>query len=96
MHIASSRLPRACASRSFRSWLVVGLFGCLRLHGRALAAPLRVATFRCDVTPWPGEPLVWAAKLVKVEDPLLAKGIVLEDGTNRYVLCAHGLVPAGQ
>ena len=54
----------------------------------ALAAPMRVATFRCDVTPWPGETLVWTAKLVKVEEPLLAKGIVLEDGTNRYVLCA--------
>jgi hypothetical protein len=53
-----------------------------------VAAPLRVATFRCDVTPWPGEALVWTAKLVKVEEPLLAKGIVLEDGTNRYVLCA--------
>src|ERR1035441_10293994 len=54
----------------------------------AHAAPLRVATFRCDVTPWPGETLVWTAKLIKVEEPLLAKGIVLEDGTNRYVLCA--------
>ena len=54
----------------------------------AIAAPLRVATFRCDVTPWPGETLVWTAKLVKVEEPLLAKGIVLEDGANRYVLCA--------
>src|ERR1039457_7459764 len=54
----------------------------------AVAAPLRVATFRCDVTPWPGEAMVWTAKLVKVEEPLLAKGIVLEDGTNRYVLCA--------
>jgi hypothetical protein len=53
----------------------------------ALGAPLRVATFRCDVTPDPGEPLVWANKLTKVEDPLLAKGIVLEDGTNRMVLC---------
>jgi len=52
------------------------------------AGPLRVATFRCDVTPWPGEALVWTAKLVKVEEPLLAKGIVLEDGTNRYILCA--------
>ena len=55
---------------------------------RAPAAPLRVATFRCDVTPWPGEALVWTARLVKVEDPLLAKGIVLEEGTNRYLLCA--------
>jgi hypothetical protein len=54
----------------------------------AFGAPLRVATFRCDVTPWPGETLVWTAKLVKVEEPLLAKGIVLEDGTNRYVVCA--------
>jgi hypothetical protein len=51
------------------------------------AAPLRVATFRCDVTPRPGEPLVWATRLTKVEAPLLAKGIVLEDGTNRMVLC---------
>ena len=48
---------------------------------------LRVATFRCDVTPGPGEPLVWATPLTRVEDPLLAKGIVLEDGTNRMVLC---------
>lgn len=54
----------------------------------AVAAPLQVATFHCDVTPWPGETLVWTAKLVKVEEPLLAKGIVLEDGANRCVLCA--------
>jgi hypothetical protein len=53
----------------------------------ANAAPLRVATFRCDVTPAPGEPLVWATRLTQVEEPLLAKGIVLEDGTNRMVLC---------
>jgi hypothetical protein len=52
-----------------------------------IAAPLRVATFRCDATPGPGEPLVWATKLTKIEDPLLVKGIVLEDGTNRMVLC---------
>ncbi len=32
--------------------------------------------------------MVWAKPLVQVEDPLLAKGILLEDGTNRYVLCA--------
>jgi len=56
--------------------------------GSALAGPLRVAAFRCDVTPGPGAALVWTARLVKVEDPLLAKGIVLEDGASRYVLCA--------
>lgn len=57
------------------------------LASHAAASPLRVATFRCDVTPPLGEPMVWATKLVKVEEPLLAKGIVLEEGTNRYVVC---------
>jgi hypothetical protein len=57
----------------------------------ALAAPaasLRVAIFRCDVTPPVGEPLLWATNLVAVDEPLLAKGVVLEEGTNRVVLCA--------
>ncbi len=53
-------------------------------------ALLRVATFRCDVTP----PLDgrfrggWAQPLTKLVDPLWAKGIVLDDGSSRYVLCA--------
>jgi hypothetical protein len=70
------------------TWLAAVAYLAVWFEGCAVAAPLRVATFRCDVTPWPGEALVWTAKLVKVEEPLLAKGIVLEDGTNRYVLCA--------
>ena len=51
---------------------------------------VRVAVFRCDVTP----PLEgkfyggWDQPLTKVEDPLWAKGIVLDDGHGRYVLCA--------
>ena len=54
------------------------------------AAELRVATFRCDVTP----PLGFLTypptfkPLEKIEHPLLAKGIVLDDGEHRYVLCA--------
>jgi len=49
----------------------------------------RLATFRCDVTPPPGgHPLIWVTPVSSVEDPLLAKGIVLDDGTRRYVLCA--------
>jgi hypothetical protein len=54
------------------------------------AAELRVATFRCDVTPPLGYltyPPVFKA-LEKIEHPLLAKGIVLDDGGRRYVLCA--------
>jgi len=51
---------------------------------------LRVATFRCDVTP----PLDgsfrggWEQPLTRLVDPLWAKGIVLDDGSARYVLCA--------
>ena len=48
----------------------------------------RVGTFRADVTPPPGEPLIWITPVVKVEDPLWAKGIVLEEGGRRYLLCA--------
>ena len=54
------------------------------------AAVVRVATFRCDVTP----PLAgkffggWDQPLTKLEDPLWAKGIVLDDGRGRYVVCA--------
>ncbi len=52
-------------------------------------AGLRVATFRCDVTPPPGgHPLIWVTPVETVETPLLAKGIVLDDGRWRYVLCA--------
>jgi len=55
----------------------------------AEAARLRVATFSCDVTPpVDGHPLIWLVKVKKVETPLLAKGIVLEDGDRRYVICA--------
>jgi len=50
--------------------------------------PLRVATFRCDVTPRLGEPLIWTTPAIKIEDRQWAKGIVLEDGEARYVLCA--------
>ncbi len=47
----------------------------------------RVATFTCDVTPPLGQKL-YAKPLATIETPLLAKGIVLDDGGKRYVLCA--------
>jgi hypothetical protein len=89
VHDCKARLG-LCAFRKARPALRLAAAASLAVWFEwcAVAAPLRVATFRCDVTPWPGEGLVWTAKLVKVEEPLLAKGIVLEDGTNRYVLCA--------
>jgi len=53
------------------------------------AAGLRVATFSCDATPpVGGHPLIWVVPVKEVETPLWAKGIVIEDGSRRYVLCA--------
>ncbi len=50
---------------------------------------LRAAAFRSDVTPPLGFPSYPSYKpLETVEHPLLAKGVVLDDGGRRYVLCA--------
>lgn len=52
--------------------------------------PLRVASFRADATPalagsfWGG----WGQALTSLEAPLWAKGVVIEAGDQRYVLCA--------
>jgi hypothetical protein len=67
-------------------WLA-GAF-CLSTTFCFAAPALRVAAFQCDITPPPGEALVWTVPLTKVVQPLQAKGVVLEAGTNRYVLCA--------
>ena len=56
----------------------------------AEAAAVRLSTFRCDATtPLDGRSFGgWAQPLTKLEDPLWAKGIVLDDGRKRYVVCA--------
>ncbi len=49
----------------------------------------RIAPFVCDVTPPLGTPIYSSYKpLATIEHPLLAKGVILEDGGGRYVLCA--------
>jgi len=50
-------------------------------------ARFRVATFQSDVTLPLGDRL-YSFPLETVEHPLLAKGVVLDDGGKRYVLCA--------
>jgi hypothetical protein len=52
------------------------------------AQGLRVAIFRCDVTPAAGEPLIWTTPLTETLDPLWAKGILIEHGRRRAILCA--------
>ena len=48
---------------------------------------LRVATFCCELTPPLGSPLRHNP-LETVENSLLAKGVVLDDGHARYILCS--------
>ena len=57
--------------------------------GEAQAAPLEVATFSVDITPPSGRPvgLGFIPVLTTVEHPLLARGLVLDDGHQRVVLC---------
>ncbi len=74
-----------------RTALLWALFSCPAVSASlgADSVALRVATFRCDVTPPLGQPIYSSYKpLATVEHPLLAKGIVLDDGKRRYVLCA--------
>jgi hypothetical protein len=51
---------------------------------------VRAAFFSCDITPPIGSPLEECNPPVatSVDIPLLAKGVVLEDGKGRYALCA--------
>lgn len=51
------------------------------------AGPLRLTTFESDVTLPLGD-ILYSETLKTVEHPLLAKGVVLDDGRRRYVLCA--------
>jgi hypothetical protein len=80
-------MPRAHSRRLF---LAAALCAWLA-HGNLAeaATPFRLATFCCDLTPpVDGHPLIWVVPVAEVETPLLAKGVVLDDGQTRYVLCA--------
>jgi len=79
--------------KAFLTWFLLGAvalgFSFAGDVGRAETSRFRLATFECDVTPPPdGHPLIWVTPVKTVETPLLARGIVLDDGQNRYVLCA--------
>jgi len=91
MKNAGHRLIRRHRLLLVGAWCLPLLFwsGCRGLPV-AGEAGLRLGVFRCDVTPPLGHPLCggWIKPLEKVDDPLLAKGIVLEQGRDRYVLCA--------
>ena len=75
----------------FRSLLILAAAAMLWPARPAIAAGpagLRLAVFRADVTPPLGEPNAGNTVSKEVLDPLWAKGVVLDDGQARYVICA--------
>jgi len=69
--------------------IVIGVFSPTFAEQTADEASYRIATFNCDVTPPPdGHPLIWLVPVKEVETPLEARGIVLDDGQRRFVVCA--------
>ncbi len=73
---------RNCATILLAAFLVAMATPCVPAQDT-----LCVATFQADVT-LPLGNLLYAKPLATVEHPLLAKGIVIEAGEQRYVLCA--------
>jgi len=57
---------------------------------QAFSAKLQAAVFTCDITPALGSPLPECKPPVaaSADIPLLAKGVVISDGSTRYVLCS--------
>jgi pimeloyl-ACP methyl ester carboxylesterase len=73
------------------TWLLPAAFALANLpFPTSLASPLSVGVFITDATPPVGHPLCggWIQPLETVDDPLLAKGIVLVQGTDRFAICA--------
>ncbi|MFO7907970.1 MAG: hypothetical protein ACQESR_00855 [Planctomycetota bacterium] len=72
-------------------WFVIGILLGLLMPGLLGAEPaageLRMATFQCDVTPPIGHWL-YVSEIETIEHPLLAKGVLLEQGDRRFVLAA--------
>ena len=71
-------------SRTLTLWIIVS-FSAIGAAAGEEAAELRVAAFRCDITP--ASCKIYDRPVATIEHPLWAKGAVLDDG-DRYVLCA--------
>jgi len=67
---------------------IAGLLALLCLPVAPAWPQWRVAAFQADATPPLGQPLIWVKPAERIEDRLWAKGVVIEQASNRYVLCA--------
>lgn len=81
-----SLLFRVCLTAFGVAFLTV-LPGVLENAAAKDKCSLRVSTFQSEVTLPLGQ-ILYSKPLKTIEHPLLAKGIVLDDGGHRYVLCA--------
>jgi hypothetical protein len=82
-------LMRSLLSSISSTLCIVVLVSCMTPPCVAeLANPLLVTTFRCDMTPPLEQPLESLDRLRVVEQPLWAKGVILDARGQRYVLCA--------
>lgn len=81
-------MPRMTRSHFYRHFLPVLLLLWISTTACLSAGSFKVAAFHTDASPFLGEPLIWVAPTTEIMDPLWAKGIVLENGDKRYVLCA--------
>lgn len=87
----ASSAPRRRTRRDFIKTgapLIAAAMGFDSLASDAATGRQRIATFRCDATPPVGATLVWLVELKVINDPLLIKGVVLEDDNERYVVCS--------
>jgi hypothetical protein len=77
--------------RDFLKTSLAGVATAGALSGAAFAGPhgKKIVTFCADVTPPYGTPLYSSYKPLEViEQSLLAKGVIIDSGGKRYVLCA--------
>jgi hypothetical protein len=80
---------RQVTRRSFFGLSAAGLLAGCGTTRESCGTTGKIATFNADVTPPLGTPIYSSFKpLETVEQPLQAKGVIIDDGSARYVLCA--------
>src|SRR5689334_21030947 len=92
--MAKTQLEARSPKPAARGWIlpaILLLFGCSSAEPAPEAmGPLRMALFASDVTPPLGHPLCggWIKPAAAIGQPLVLKGVVLDDGRTRCVIAA--------
>jgi hypothetical protein len=87
-----SRIPNPESRSSLLGAALLLLLGCSSTEGAPQGQPatLKLAVFASDVTPPIGHPLMggWTKPVAVISQPLMLKGVVLDDGKTRTILAA--------